>query len=83
MEKLQPKIYAALRATVWNEYIGDIKTSTCFCCKYEQISCFNFEHGHIISVKHNGVTNLHNLRPVCSQCYKSMNTLNMYDFVKK
>lgn len=29
----------------------------------------------------NGVTNIRNLRPICSLCNKSMGTRNMYDFI--
>lgn len=43
-KKLETRqIHSAFRMAVWNKYIGDLKNLICFCCKYEQISCFNFE----------------------------------------
>ena len=75
------RIPAALRNLVWQKYVIDKNRAFCFCCRYESISYGNFECGHIISVKMNGVTNIRNLRPICSLCNKSMGTRNMYDFI--
>jgi len=78
------KIPAALRYSVWNEYIGyDKKLGTCYCCETAQIDAFNFACGHVISEKDGGPTTLKNLRPVCTACNSSMGARNMEEFKKK
>jgi hypothetical protein len=72
----------SLRNNVWTKYIGDFFYGECYCCNI-QININTWECGHIISEKNGGNTVLTNLRPVCSQCNKSMGTENMFIFKKK
>jgi phage/plasmid-associated DNA primase len=77
-------IPSTIRNCVWNTYIGgEHKQGMCFCCNVEQITYANFECGHIQSRAKNGETKIYNLRPVCSQCNKSMGTSNMEYFMNK
>ncbi len=74
----------ALRAAVWNTYIGVRKgTSHCFVGCGNIISQHNFECGHVQAESLEGPTTLSNLRPICSTCNKSMGVQNMEDFIKK
>ena len=80
-KRARTKVPAALRNLVWEKYVDDKNNAFCYCCRYEVISYGNFECGHIISVKKNGPTNIHNLRPICSLCNKSMGIRNMFEFI--
>lgn len=73
------KIPNALRLAVWNDFAK--YTEICFCCKREKISIANFECGHVVSVKNGGSDTIQNLRPICSQCNRSMGTKNMLEFI--
>ena len=75
-------IPSTLRHEVWKKYISDVyRKGKCFCCRSSIIEESNFECGHIISRKNGGPINLDNLRPICSQCNKSMGTRQMDDFI--
>ena len=75
------KISKALRCAVWTKYIGkDIGTTKCLCCNIKEITCFDFECGHIVAESKGGPTNIENLRPICSTCNNSMGTTNMNEF---
>lgn len=81
--KYKKTIPKSLRIKVWNTYIGEeIGKIKCLCCKTIDITQSIFECGHIIAEAKGGKTTLENLRPICSTCNKSMNTINMYDFMK-
>ena len=72
-----------VRKLVWNTYIGDdIIKHKCLCCKKTTIENTFFECGHVVSEKCGGTLEMSNLRPICSQCNKSMGALNMVDYVK-
>ena len=73
------KIPNALRQAVWHDFAKD--SEVCFCCKREKISNANFECGHIVSVRDGGLDTIQNLRPICSQCNRSMGTKNMLEFM--
>ena len=89
MQQMQTQKYRkahiphALRRTVWNTYIGeDIGSTECYVGCKTKISQMTFECGHIEAESKGGLTNLENLRPICSSCNKSMGTRNMHDFMK-
>ena len=76
-------IPAAVRASVWNQYIGNTKgISKCFVGCGEKISRSNFECGHIVSCANGGKIIIDNLRPICGLCNKSMGTMNMIQFIE-
>ncbi len=77
------KIPSALRTAVWNYYNGKIYEASCYTGCGEIISAHNFECGHVIAESKNGTTELSNLRPICSNCNKSMGNNNMNEFTKK
>lgn len=83
--KLQKEtIPSTVRNKVWNMYIGpEDKQGNCLCCGSEIISYANFHCGHVISEKMGGEVNIHNLRPVCSQCNTSIGCKNMIEFMEK
>lgn len=79
----------SMRESCWKEYkkmtgqqnIDEIKCPISYCSNL--IDSFNFECGHIISDKNNGPLNLENLRPICSNCNKSMGSTNWVDYENK
>lgn len=76
------RIPAAVRNAVWNTYIGnDVGKILCFVGCGEYITRGNYECGHVLSEKNNGQITITNLRPICSTCNKSMNTIHMYEFM--
>lgn len=81
---IKEKIPKAVRTAVWNNFIGNEKgVGKCYVGCGEQISQNNFECGHVISEKCGGKVILDNLRPICSNCNKSMGQKNMEDFIVK
>ena len=51
----------------------------CFVCK--SALCFdNFECGHVVSLYHNGDTQLDNLEPICRMCNGDMSIMNLYEY---
>ena len=77
------KIPSTVRNSLWKDYFDQSTQGICQCCQRENITLANFEAGHIISVKDGGENHLSNLKPICSQCNKSMGSTNMNDFIKK
>ena len=77
-------IPSTLRNTVWTTYINENnRKGKCFCCRKEDITTANFECGHVISRALGGADTLENLRPLCSQCNKSMSSKLMHEFIKQ
>lgn len=71
--KKKKTIPKSLKENVWLYYIGEKFTGKCsiqWCNK--NITPFNFETGHNIPESKGGVTSIHNLRPICASCNKSM-----------
>ena len=77
------KIPSSLRTAVWTHYNGKKYTTECFTGCGTTISAHNFECGHVIAVTKNGPNTLANLRPICSNCNKSMGTNNMDEFIEQ
>lgn len=76
--KTIPKL---LKNKVWDVYIGKEKgIANCYSCNITEISKNNFECGHNIAVSNNGDDNIDNLRPICSECNKSMGSMNLEDY---
>ena len=83
-KKNKRKIDFRVRQNVWNKYIGEsIAKSKCYCCKMTDISMFNFNCGHVISVHDGGTIDIENLRPICQTCNLSMGTQNMFEYIKE
>lgn len=75
-------ISSTLRHEVWKKFISDkFRKGKCFCCRTTDIEESNFECGHVISRSNGGAACLQNLRPICSQCNKSMSSENMDEFI--
>lgn len=78
------KIPAVVRRIVWNTYVGkDNVKGKCLCCNAEEITSTNYECGHIKSEKNGGEISIENLRPICSNCNKSIGSKDMDDFMTK
>ena len=74
---VKKSIPKAVRSNVWIEYIGKQFESDCYVTWCTNIiTPFSFEVGHNIQESKGGQTTIDNLRPICSQCNKSMG--NMY-----
>jgi len=71
---MKEKIPKALREQVWLTHVGKKFESKCVVrwCK-NKITVFDFQSGHNIPESKGGVTELSNLRPICSRCNSSMN----------
>jgi 5-methylcytosine-specific restriction endonuclease McrA len=71
------KIPKALREQVWKCYYAEAFKKKCWVKWCENtITPFSFEVGHNIPKSKGGSDSLDNLRPICSNCNKSMG--NMY-----
>ena len=82
-KKPRESIPKTLKSSVWDKSIGKANgIGKCECCSKE-IDSKNFECGHIKSVKDGGGTDIENLKPLCSECNKSMGTENLYEFKEK
>jgi len=77
------EITDSLRSAVWtvfaNKYLVHGK---CLCCGTEDINTDNFHCKHVISIPNNGLTSIHNLRPVCANCDRLIGTTNMAVFMR-
>lgn len=72
-----------VKTAVWNKYIGkEYGLGQCFIGCGNLISQSNFECGHVQSKKFGGTNKIENLRPICSRCYKSISTQNMFEFME-
>lgn len=83
--KTKVNIPKSLRSTVWIQYAGPRFETKCWVtwCK-TMISPFTFEVGHDIPESKGGATHVKNLRPICTQCNKSMgNRFSIEDFSRK
>lgn len=71
----------ALRSAVWMKYVGNTFDSKCYVdwCQ-TSMNPFSFEVGHNIPQSKGGSTTIDNLRPICSQCNKSMG--NRYSIIE-
>ena len=65
---------------VWIKYMGNKQEGKCYCCQVRTITAFDFEAGHVISIKNGGSNAPENLRPICRSCNASMQTKNLEDF---
>ena len=70
----------ALREQTWLKYNGRVYDSKCYVrwCK-NKITVYDFESGHNIPESKQGITELDNLRPLCSRCNKSMSNTYTID----
>ena len=83
-KKKKQSIPKHIKKLVWNTYIGnDIIKHRCLCCKKITIENTFFDCGHVLSEKDGGTLELSNLRPICSECNRSMGSMNMIEYVKK
>ena len=79
--KKKSRLCKGKREEVWEFYMGNVIRNKCYCCSRNEISVHNFEAGHVIAESRGGATTIKNLRPLCSQCNKSMGTKNLYEFM--
>ena len=71
--KMSNKIPSSLKHNIWIKYIGEKYEGKCgvtWCIN--KITPFTFEAGHNIPYSKGGSTTIDNLRPICSDCNKSM-----------
>jgi len=70
---MKASIPRALKNEVWIAYVGKVFEAKCgvrWCTT--TITPFTFEAGHNVPESRGGATTVANLRPICSQCNKSM-----------
>lgn len=78
--KKKKRITSLLKTKVWDAYPNN---NFCYCCNKVPIRESNFEAGHVLSEANGGKLSVFNLRPICSQCNKSMGTEHMFDYMKR
>lgn len=84
---MKDKIPKALREQVWLTHVGkeyETKCTVRWC--HNIITVFDFQSGHNVPESKGGVTNISNLRPICSRCNSSMNdtyTIDEWDMLSK
>jgi hypothetical protein len=70
-----------LRNEVWEKYNGRVFDGKCYCCN-DTIDVNHWECGHVKSVACGGTNCIDNLRPVCSDCNRSMGIMHMDEYKK-
>jgi 5-methylcytosine-specific restriction endonuclease McrA len=74
----------ASKRLIWNKYIGvRWGWGYCWCCRSATITCFDFEAGHVLAASRGGSDEIANLRPICSNCNKSMGATHMVEFQER
>jgi len=85
----RPAIPIKSKEKIWSAAFGEKRFGSCYCCKatlkldFETSEVRKIEYGHIIPYnicKHN---NIDNILPICRTCNRSMNCVNMRDFICK
>lgn len=71
-----------LKTEVWEKNCGKKYESNCFVCN-KMINVNSWECGHVKAEAKGGKLNVNNLKPICSECNKSMGTMNMIEFKNK
>ena len=67
-----------LRRQTWDTHIGmEIGQIKCPICMISLMDQQSYECGHVKAESKNGITDVVNLRPICSSCNKSMATNDM------
>lgn len=82
-KRIKIKITPKLRKEVWCKYYNDNLEGKCPICKNNIGYYLGFHCSHIISEKNNGLTNINNLVPLCSNCNLKMGSLNFDCYIKK
>lgn len=72
------------RRLVWSENNGNKNRAKCYSCGIVELDYQgSWECGHVISENDGGTLDVNNLKPICSNCNKTMGTKNMNDFIKE
>lgn len=71
-------VSSRVRNALWRLYFNTLD-GNCYVCS-ALISFDNFEAGHVVARKNGGASALHNLKPICGACNRSMGTMNLEDF---
>jgi hypothetical protein len=81
-KSIKKNISKSLKTKLWDKFVGkDKRSALCICCVHNVIKVENFHAGHILAEIDGGLTNEHNLIPICSICNLSMGSINMNSFV--
>jgi hypothetical protein len=79
-KKIIPK---SVKIAAWNDNFGkQCGEHECYIGCGNFIYQGNFECGHVIAKSKGGLPHVNNLKPICSQCNKSMQTQNLEDYKK-
>jgi hypothetical protein len=79
--KKRKQIPKAVKAAVWNIYMGKKAETTCFIGCGTTISWNTFECGHVVADSKGGLPTIDNLRPICASCNQSMEAMDMRKFI--
>jgi 5-methylcytosine-specific restriction endonuclease McrA len=76
-------IPAAVRRDLWITHFGTAGIAPCPVCATRNITPFEFEAGHKISVAHGGGSEIGNLVPICGLCNKSMGARDIDEYMER
>lgn len=83
----RPSISKKLQKEVWQKEFNAMTNGKCPIYKCPNIldtkTVNSWQCGHITSIMNGGVTKIENLRPICTDCNKSMSSMNWDDYVNK
>jgi len=74
-------IPAAIRRDLWMVHFGTAGIVPCPVCLTRNITPFEFEAGHKVSVAHGGGSDIGNLVPICGLCNKSMGARDIDEYM--
>ena len=75
IKKKRKEISNKVKNSLWKKYNKNLN-SKCYVCN-KNITAFNFQVGHIISITNGGTDNISNLRSICGGCNLSIGIHNL------
>jgi exodeoxyribonuclease V alpha subunit len=81
IKKKRKEISKKVKNSLWKKYNKNLN-SKCYVCN-KNITAFNFQVGHIISITNGGTDNISNLRSICGGCNLSIGIHNLEHYKNK
>ena len=74
-----------IRLRTWLNVNGLARRSRCYCCSKTELDMVSSEWhvGHVKSACSGGLSEISNLRPICSDCNLDMGTEDMYEYMER
>jgi hypothetical protein len=79
----KPTVPKKIKNDSWDKYVGpEYGSALCIVCNKTTIDSKHFEAGHIISHNNGGPSTIENIMPICGCCNKSMQNINMDEYIQ-